>query len=998
MILSFIAAFILAAGTYSPQSDLDKAILLFENGLYSQAMDAFQFLPQYGSDPVVDGYATLCACHLQSRGYETMAKAYLHRHPACYLCDMVRYQQALDYFDKKEFKDALEVFGQIDVKAIPENLFAEYHFKTGYSSFKCEDNEAALEHFAVVDAMIPGDYSAPSQFSSGYIKYNQADFNQALVWFEKSVSDERFTRISNYYIVNCHYELDDYNFVVENGVPMLEEGEIPQDRKSHLARILSESYLLLGNKEKARELWDISDDGSKKYRADFFFEGSLMYTTGNWQGAIDSYSQVVDQRDSLSQIAYYQMAFSYLNTKNRVAALDAFKNATDLSFDPKMTEDAFFNYAKLAFDLNGDTSVFGRYMNTYQTKVRGEKIYSYMALASLQNRDYQAAIDFYDRIDALEGRERQNYVNANYLRGAELMESGSYRRAADCMKAVTYYSPKNDIVNQLARYCLAEACYSDGDYALAQNYFAELYNASALYGMAQGGLLAYNAAWASLKQQKYEQAIKWFDLYLSTSNGEKYAKDALLRKADCQFAMADYSAAAKSYSTVIEKYKNSKDLYPLFRCAVATGLISDPDNKTRQQKDAQKQKNLQEKLKILAPVTDADPSYSYYAEAMFEYGKAQLMDRKQTPAVRTFLKLADKAPKSPYAAKALLEIGTVRRGNGNIKGAITCYKRVVEKMDALGYTDDALLALESIYQSENAPQKYLAYLESIGRGNIKSESDKQAMIYDAALQIFYSGNYQRALSSFESFKKEYSSSPKLRDCDFFIGECFRKTSDKVRACDSYRKVIDGDGKSTYRVDAIKHLAALSYELENFSEAFAVYEQLQKEAPIAAVKSSASLGMMRSAYKAKNYQEAVGTSLSVRADVSQTAAVRREASMILAKSYLALSQRNDALAIMTELASDPKTEEGAQAAYFVIQDCYERADYGAIQSKVYAFADSGTKYQYYLAKAFIILGDSFAEQGNLKQAKATFQSIADGYEGNDDVAQEVGLRLEKLKEL
>ena len=69
--------------------------------------------------------------------------------------------------------------------------------------------------------------------------------------------------------------------------------------------------------------------------------------------------------------------------------------------------------------------------------------------------------------------------------------------------------------------------------------------------------------------------------------------------------------------------------------------------------------------------------------------------------------------------------------------------------------------------------------------------------------------------------------------------------------------------------------------------------------------------------------------------------------------------------------------------------------------VYDFAaDAGTQ-NYWLAKAFIVLGDAFAEQDNFKQAKATFESIANGYEPTgpeDDVLDAVAMRLEKLSQM
>jgi TolA-binding protein len=86
---------------------------------------------------------------------------------------------------------------------------------------------------------------------------------------------------------------------------------------------------------------------------------------------------------------------------------------------------------------------------------------------------------------------------------------------------------------------------------------------------------------------------------------------------------------------------------------------------------------------------------------------------------------------------------------------------------------------------------------------------------------------------------------------------------------------------------------------------------------------------------------------------------------------------------------------------MVQDSYDRGDFEDLQNKVYAFADAGSGQTYWLAKCFIILGDSFADQGEFEQAKATFESVRDGYQpsaGGDDVKDNVNMRLAKLEEL
>ena len=73
----------------------------------------------------------------------------------------------------------------------------------------------------------------------------------------------------------------------------------------------------------------------------------------------------------------------------------------------------------------------------------------------------------------------------------------------------------------------------------------------------------------------------------------------------------------------------------------------------------------------------------------------------------------------------------------------------------------------------------------------------------------------------------------------------------------------------------------------------------------------------------------------------------------------------------------------------------------MEKQVFAFSDSGSGQVYWLAKSFIVLGDSYADRGDLVQAEATFNSIVDGYQpsrDDDDVLDQVRSRLGMLKSM
>ena len=106
-------------------------------------------------------------------------------------------------------------------------------------------------------------------------------------------------------------------------------------------------------------------------------------------------------------------------------------------------------------------------------------------------------------------------------------------------------------------------------------------------------------------------------------------------------------------------------------------------------------------------------------------------------------------------------------------------------------------------------------------------------------------------------------------------------------------------------------------------------------------------------------------------------------------------------ILETLSTDVKTAYGAESAYLLILDCYDSGRFEDVESRVYALSDAGTTQTYWLAKSFIVLGDSFVERGELRQAKATFESVRDGYQAegpSDDVLDNVQMRLRKLETL
>ena len=388
-----------------------KALELYENGMYEEARTIFETLE---GNALVDGYTVLCAVKLRSGDYEALMGEYERTYRSSVLTPEIRFENARILFDKGLYAEAALEFSKVDARVLPRASRPELAFDRAYCSFELGMADEAFRLFEALDGFPGSEYVAPSKYFRGVILYGRQNFSAAREFFSDAASDPRFRALSEFYLVDCEFNLHNYAYALEEGERIY--AGAPEERRKRLARIISESALVLGDAEKARVYYE-GFSKEDMNRNDFFYAGSVLYSVKDYRGAVENFSRITDRSDSLGQIASYHLGNSYLHIGNQVAAMESFRSAAEADFDARITEDALFNYAKLAFDLNKDTKGFNEYIARYSTGSRGVQIYGYMALAALYDKDYAGAVAAYDNIDELSPDMQNNYTKANFLRG-----------------------------------------------------------------------------------------------------------------------------------------------------------------------------------------------------------------------------------------------------------------------------------------------------------------------------------------------------------------------------------------------------------------------------------------------------------------------------------------------------------------------------------------------------------------------------------------------------
>ena len=956
---------------------LESARKLYYSGSYYAAEKAFTELGKESLRTLdkseIEAYKVMCAIALDKVNAEGLVNTFCSKYPNAPQQSMVKEALASRYFDTGHYVEALAIYNTIERNHLYKSQRTSYTFKKAYSNLRTGGYERAEQGFAEVLAAPHSQFTLPATYYKGYVHYIRQQFTEAVPLFEQVGPGNQFSQMADYFAVESKLMLKDYDYVIRKGVPLY--AQLDNEMQSSLARILSEAYYEKGDQVSARKYMDIyAQSGAELSRKDHYFSGIVSYSLKSWPAAIESFSHVLGKEDELGQNAWYYTANSYLEIKNKIAALDAFKAASECDFDPVIQEDALFNFAKLSFDVNSDISQFRRYMEAYPQSGKGDIIHNYMATSFLLSKDYASAVDALSAIRQHTDESSANLQKAAFFRALQLIEGRGYR-AAEPLLETAVETGENEKLRNLARFWQAECCYRDERYSEAISILGNLlldedFRSSSDYPQA-----LYNQAYNYLKSGNYVYAENNFRNFLNVSGEHaQYERDAQTRLGDACFMQGKYADAAAVYERVWQADPASQDLYPVLQAAVAYGLMG----------------NDSQKIELLRDVTRTHRTAPMYPQALFELGRTYVQSGKDENASECFFTLLGMKG-NEYYTKALLELALINANNRKYDKAIEYYKTVVAAAPSSGDADDALAGLESIYQLRNRPEEYLTYLEEIGRSDIKSPEEREQMLYRAAEQMFLSERYTAAIAALQRFLAQYPAGGRTAQATFYLAESLRATGRLESAADNFQKVMKM-GPSSCQEDAIKAYAAINYDLQHYQKAAEAYQQLIGQTRDDNVRRDAYNGLMRASFGAKDYEEVIRS-----AQVVGT----REARFLMAKAYRTTGERDNARRLFTELASDRADAYGAESAYTLIQEAYDRGDFAEVERQVFAFSDAGSSQVYWLAKSFIVLGDAYADRGDLTQAEATFNSILDGYQPtreDDDVLGQVRSRLDMLKTL
>ncbi|MBL4705210.1 MAG: tetratricopeptide repeat protein, partial [Flavobacteriales bacterium] len=522
-------------------------------------------------------YAALCALELFNQDAEYLLNKFVYDHPDNVRTRTVFFNLGTHHYRRKRYRDAIKYFKKVDKYELSQEQRLEYHFKLGYASFRAKDYNTARDNFLEVKDK-ESEYQVPARYYYAHIAYMNNQNQLALEGFKSIDTDPNFKKIVPYYIGQILYKQKKYKEVSEHG-PLHFEG-ISKQRRSEFAHIIGDSFYRLGMYAEAIPYLKEYNTFERSSREDNYQIGYTYYNLMDYENAIKYLSKVKSKKDSLAQIAFYQLGDAYIQNDQKDYARNAFKAASQLTFDKEIEEEALWSYAKLAYELSYNPydeaiDAFHQYIETYPSSHRVDEAYEFLLNVYTTTKNYEAALESIARIKNKNEKMKKAYQVIAYNRGVELFHNGSYAASIKSFDDSREYKVDKTLSSG-AVYWQAEANFGMGKFKEAIEKYHAFKNEPGAILTGKRALADYNLGYTYLRRDNISASITSFRQYIqgaSTEQNERKA-DAYLRIADNYYLLKEDADAIKNYQNALNMAVRNGD-YAYFQMAKSQSYNDD---------------------------------------------------------------------------------------------------------------------------------------------------------------------------------------------------------------------------------------------------------------------------------------------------------------------------------------------------------------------------------------------------------------------------------------
>ena len=893
---------------------------------------------------------------------------------------MMNFHLAEFYYRNENFGEAANRFEQTNIANLSNREIADMKFHQGYAYFTLQRFPAAKPLFNTIRQERDDPNYLAANYYYGFLAFKDGQYRDALEAFRVVENEKEYATVVPYYIAQIYYVQGKKEEAITYIQNKLQSGSNTQYYDLELKQMLGHAYF--EKKEYAKALPYLADfvSRSKKVRREDLYELSYSYYQANQLNkAIDGFKQLSGKDDSLSQHAMYLLGDAYLKTGQKSNARNAFLFCSSNSSNLQQKEISKYQYAKLSYELgyqdealNSLSSFLADYPNSSYTAEAKELLVDVLA----NTNNYKDAQTLLESLVKPSENAKRLYPRILYGRSTELINDGRLDEA-NAMLDKALKDPYNGSVLPLLNFWKGELAYRDNNIDDAIKYYnAYVSGGSPTSGEANAMNARYNLGYCYLRKENYPVAQTFFEPLgknpsLSSSS---FVQDAYLRTGDCYFMQKEYSKAKTVYDNVVRFSWPAED-YATFQNALLAGVKSSSD-----------------KISLLNTMMRKFPASSLVTDANMEVANTYMGDERFREAVPYLGNVIKNSSNASLIPQAYLKLGTSYYNIDNNTEALKQFKTLVEKYPNSPEAEDALDNVKTIYVEDGKPGEYANFMRQAGRP--LSVSTEDSLTYAAAEKQYDDQKINEALNSFNGYLQQFPNGAYALDANFNRAEIYYTRKDWNNALIGYDAVaVTAPNKFAER--AVLTAARINFfELKSYAKAETYYAQLKQITASQENKLEAMRGLLRCQYQLEKWTEAMDNAKELTAAKGSSADDKSLATMAIAKSYQVAGDYGNAIANFKTVVQINKAALAAEARYETAACFLQLNKLGDAEKSAFETINKSGSYDYWVTKAYILLGDVYYRQKDYFNAKATFQSIVDNTL-NNELKSEAQAKLTKV---
>ncbi len=965
--------------------DYNQAISLYDDRQYLSAQVIFENVKSNNQNAEIQSdcayYIANCAIKSNQANADFMMESFLENYPTSTKSNQAIVEVANFYFNNNQFSKALMWFEKVDESNVGRNQIDRLNFQKGYSFYKTGNKKDAITYFNKVENST--EFGSQAKYYLGFIAYESDNYREANKQFEQVAEKENYRQKMSYFQADMNFKLGYFQKAIDLGKTALlksNESEI-----SELNKIIGESHFNLKQFDKAIPYLKAYKGKKGKWNnTDFYLLGYSFYMLKDYENAILQFNKIIDGQDFVAQNAYYHLGESYLKTDKKQQALNAFKSASEMTFDAKIQEDASLNYAKLSYEIGNAyqsvPDVLNNFIEKYPSNKSKSEVETLLISSYITSKNYKGALTLLEINKS--SANRPAYQKVTFYRGLELFAESNYSEAMAMFKK-SIAEPKDAIFLARATFWKAETAFILGQFDNSLLDFQKFINLDGSKNTAEIRNVNYNVGYNYFKLKQYDQSAVYFEKYVVENPTDKSRlADAYLRLGDSNFVLTKYWPAMDAYTKAIDLKSVDLD-YALFQRAICYGFVNKNDKK------------IDELISFISKF----PKSQYVDDAIFELGSTYVTENNSKSALSTFDKLIAEYSKSLFVSKAILKQGLIHYNADKDDLALAKFKKVVAEFPSSPEALEAVATARLIYLDAVKVNEYADWVKTLNFVEVSDvELDNDS--FEVAEKQYLQNNTTKAIDALEGYLARFPKGRHALKANFYLGQTYFSTGADKKAIPNYENVIGGS-KNQYTEQVLVRLAEIYIKSKDVSNATIILKRLELESESSQNLVFAQANLMKLYYEKQDFENAVIYAQKVLMNPKIDDKVKSDAQIIVARSALKTNDEAKARVAYAKLLPIAKGELGAESLYYDAYFKNKDGKFEASNASIQKLSKNYGGYKYYGAKGLVVMAKNFYGLNDAFQANFILESVIKNFAEFADVVEEakteqIKIRLEEGK--